>query len=299
MTAGAVVLLLLGFASAAAAAPNDFDYWHRDVTDSTDVVNVMPTRATSTPAFVGGVPGSDNSAWYYVGNGFTVTPTTGNPGIGQTGNEQVGLDSGWIASHLDISSLADFYGYLPSIATKENSSNESNDVSNLQNEIDGFQTPFNMAAFMGSPASTTQYIASSTPGFMSGAMATQMSSLANPTFGNVTLAVNTARQPSTTTPIFVTGSIDITTTLSLTGGTSGKVTLQEATSSSFASGVTTVAQYTNSNTGTLTIGLNTSQIGTAVLSGVIPPGYYYRFATTNITGTPTYSTPIVTETSGI
>lgn len=109
------------------------------------------------------------------------------------------------------------------------------------------------------------------------------------------LAVNTARQASTTQDADVIGSVDITTTLSLTGGTAGKVSLQYADNNTFTTNLVTVSEGTTSNTGTLTIGLALSQIGTAIVKGIIPANKYYRLSTTNVTGTPTYGTPLVQE----
>lgn len=114
-------------------------------------------------------------------------------------------------------------------------------------------------------------------------------------FSSPSLAVNTARQASTTRDADVTASVDITTALSLTGGAAGKVTLQYADNNTFTTNLVTVSEGTTSNTGTLTIGLALSQIGTAVVKGIIPANKYYRLLTTNVTGTPTYGTPLVQE----
>lgn len=114
-------------------------------------------------------------------------------------------------------------------------------------------------------------------------------------FSNPSLAINTSRQPSTTRDTLVNASVDVTTTLSLSGGTAGKVELKYADDTGITTNVKTVNAFTNSNTGTLTVGLNTSQIGTASLTGIVPAGKYYRLVTTNVTGTPTYGTPVIQE----
>lgn len=119
--------------------------------------------------------------------------------------------------------------------------------------------------------------------------------LNNRSFSNPSLAINTSRQASTSQDAQVSASVDITTTLSLSGGTAGKVALQYADNTDFTTNVVTVQSFTNSNTGTLTLGLNTSQIGTASLTGIIPVGKYYRLVTTNVTGTSTYGTPVIQE----
>ena len=100
---------------------------------------------------------------------------------------------------------------------------------------------------------------------------------------SVTRALNTPYQPSTSRFTLVSISTTITSTLSLTGGQSGTVTLQIS-----PDGVTytTIETSTNNNTGTLTIGLNTSQAQSGDMSAVIPPNYYYKFVST---GTSTFS----------
>lgn len=117
----------------------------------------------------------------------------------------------------------------------------------------------------------------------------------NLVFATPSLAVNTARQASTTRAANVSVSVDITTTVSLSGGTTGKVSFQYADNNIFTTNLVTIGEFTSSNTGTLVLGLALSQIGTACLSGIVPAGKYYRMLTTNVTGTATYGTPIVQE----
>lgn len=114
-------------------------------------------------------------------------------------------------------------------------------------------------------------------------------------FSNPSLAVNTSRQPSTTRDTMVNASIDITSTISLTTGQTGKVALQYADNTGFTTNVVNVQSATNGNTGSLTIGLNLSQVYTAALTGIVPANKFYRLVTTNVTGTPTYGTPVIQE----
>lgn len=114
-------------------------------------------------------------------------------------------------------------------------------------------------------------------------------------FSNPSLAVNTSRQASATRDAMVNASVDITSTISLTTGQTGKVSLQYADNTGFSTNVVTVQTATNGNTGSLTIGLNLSQVYTAALTGIVPAGKYYRLVTTNVTGTPTYGTPAIQE----
>lgn len=114
-------------------------------------------------------------------------------------------------------------------------------------------------------------------------------------YSTPSLAVNTARQASVNQRAFVSASVDITATLSLITGQTGKVTLQYADNSAFTTNVVSLQPSSNGNTGSLTLGLNLGQIVTATVTGIIPEGKYYRLLTTNITGTPTYGTPVIQE----
>lgn len=126
-------------------------------------------------------------------------------------------------------------------------------------------------------------------------VAVPMPSVVSRTFNNPSRAVNTAFQISTTQDAAVSYSVDITTSVSLSGGASGTVFLEYADNSGFTTNVKSVSQYTNANTGTLVIGLTLNQIGTAALSGLVPAGKYVRLRTNNNTGTPTYGTPACQE----
>lgn len=103
-------------------------------------------------------------------------------------------------------------------------------------------------------------------------------------------SLNTIFQVSTTRDCTVSYSVDISCTLSLTGGMTGTVILEMATNSAFTTGVQTLSQFTNSNTGSLTIGLNMTQINTACLTANdIPAGNFIRIRTVSTTGTPTFT----------
>lgn len=97
----------------------------------------------------------------------------------------------------------------------------------------------------------------------------------------------TAYQISSTRPTLISVSAQIICTLSLSGGQAGNVQLQLSADGS--TGWITYAIITSSNTGSLTIGLNTTQISGATMSIPIPAGYYWKALTTNTTGTPTYT----------
>lgn len=98
---------------------------------------------------------------------------------------------------------------------------------------------------------------------------------------------NQAYQLSSTRPSFISISAQLSCNLSLTGGQAGNIQLQLSANGS--SGWVTYGTLTASNTGTLTIGLNTTQVSGGQLTVPIPVGYYWRALTTNTTGTPTYT----------
>lgn len=121
-----------------------------------------------------------------------------------------------------------------------------------------------------------------TVAFASPGTATRSQSLSSRT-------LNTIFQPSSTRDATVSYSVDISCTLSLSGGMNGTVILEMATNAGFTTGVQTLSQFTNAQIGTLTIGLNITQTNTACLTGYIPFGNYVRIRTVTTTGTPTFT----------
>ena len=104
-----------------------------------------------------------------------------------------------------------------------------------------------------------------------------------------TRSLNTAYQVSATRWSTVRYSVDISTTVSLTGGAVGRVVLETATNAAFTTGVQELQSLGNGNTGTLVVGLVLTQLATACVSGDVPPGNYVRIRTVNTTGTPTFT----------
>lgn len=103
-----------------------------------------------------------------------------------------------------------------------------------------------------------------------------LKSSANRTYNLSIRTLNTAFQPSATNDCIVIYYIQITSTLSLAGGQSGSVTLQTSPTNSV---YTTTGTNTNNNTGSLTIGLNASQVQTAAIISFVPKGYYAKLVT--------------------
>jgi hypothetical protein len=125
------------------------------------------------------------------------------------------------------------------------------------------------------------------PGTNSAVIATLISS--NRSQSSASRSLNSAFQVSSTRWSTVRYSVDISTTVSLTGGAVGRVILETATNSGFTTGVQELQSFGNGNTGTLVVGLVLTQSATACLSGDVPPGNYVRLRTVNITGTPTFN----------
>lgn len=98
---------------------------------------------------------------------------------------------------------------------------------------------------------------------------------------------NQGYQVSTTQEVDVNYSVSIVCTLSLTTGQAGDIYLEYSANGS--TGWTFAGQQPASNTGTLVVGLNTSQREGGSLSVHLPAGYYWRLRTNNVTGTPTYT----------
>jgi hypothetical protein len=98
---------------------------------------------------------------------------------------------------------------------------------------------------------------------------------------------NTAYRMSTTNMVEVRLSAQVSCNLSLSGGQSGQIILEK--SANGTSNWIQVGIIPASNTGTLTVGLNTTQISGGQISTTLPIGWYWRLRTNNITGTPTYT----------
>lgn len=106
-------------------------------------------------------------------------------------------------------------------------------------------------------------------------------------FNNPTRSLNTAFQLTRDT--FVSYTVDIAATLTLSGGATGTVTLEYADDSGISVNVVTVQSSVNGNTGALTVGLSLTQTSTASIAGIIPANKYVRIRTTNTAGTPSFT----------
>lgn len=100
------------------------------------------------------------------------------------------------------------------------------------------------------------------------------------------ITAGTAYTPSVSRYTLVSIPVQIGCTVTLTGGAAGNYALQ---TSPDGTTYTTVAQLTNSSTGTLVVGLTLNNTNGASLAAVVPPNYFYKLVSTSTTGSPTFS----------
>ena len=112
---------------------------------------------------------------------------------------------------------------------------------------------------------------------------------ANRSQSSATRSFNSPFQVSTTRDASVFYSASILNALSLAGGSVGAIILEIATNSGFSSGVQELGRISNSNTGTLVIGLALNDSVATQLSGYVPAGYWVKLRTATSSGTPTYT----------
>lgn len=114
---------------------------------------------------------------------------------------------------------------------------------------------------------------------------TQAISVAAPTSRSLSLA--TAYQATDNTkPSFVTINLTSTAAISLSGGATNAADIVIGSTNGVAVGTgTQIGKYTNSNTGSLTIGLNLSTISGVGYSFALPAGWYFAVRQTSGTVT--------------
>jgi hypothetical protein len=98
---------------------------------------------------------------------------------------------------------------------------------------------------------------------------------------------NTAYQLSTTEDLNITVSATVSCSLTLLAGADGSAILEF--SANGTTGWTYIGQIDGSNTGTLTVGLNTNQKTGGTITAGLPKSHYWRLRTVNNTGTPTFT----------
>lgn len=92
-----------------------------------------------------------------------------------------------------------------------------------------------------------------------------------------TFSLATAYQPTDNTKAaVVTINLSSTANISLSGGTTNTATVVLGSTTGVATGTgSIICNYANSNTGTLTIGLNLSTIAATTCTFAVPAGYYF------------------------
>lgn len=97
-------------------------------------------------------------------------------------------------------------------------------------------------------------------------------------------------QLSSTRDSMVNYSATISTSVSLSGNSSGVVVLEIApTNSATAGDWVEIGRTASGQSGTLVIGLTLNQVGGGQIGGVVPAGYFAKLRTINTAGTPTYT----------
>lgn len=114
-------------------------------------------------------------------------------------------------------------------------------------------------------------------------------SIFNPTYSSESRSLNTVFQISDTQNAEVYYSIDIACDLTLSGGEIGTVYFETADNEEFDQNIVIQDSGKCGNTGALTIGLATTVVATAHVSGFIGSGKWARLRTENNTGTPIFT----------
>ncbi len=130
---------------------------------------------------------------------------------------------------------------------------------------------------------------SATTTYLRGDLAWTTLPVASRTINSQARSLNSCFQVSSTKDALVTYSVDIASTLSLTGGQTGTVFLEYSDNSGCSTNTTEVSRFVNGNTGTLTIGLNITQNATGTLTGMVPAGKWVQLRTANTAGTPAFT----------
>lgn len=104
-----------------------------------------------------------------------------------------------------------------------------------------------------------------------------------------TRSLDSCFQIAPTRDVLANYSVEIASSLSLSGGQDGTVFMEIYNDSGCTTGTQEVSRIRNGNTGTLTVGLNTVQTSTGNLTGYVPAGKYVKLRTSATTGTPTFT----------
>lgn len=263
--AAALILIPTGVAF---AAPYDFEASARNQADSADTPFTLTPSDYSDgvyeiPAFLGG--GFDGStpygSYHFIGLGSGISGAGGN-----------------ISATINTIETSD--GHL------------SNTLTNLQNSINSFGTPFSMAVFMPTEATSSLYLATATTtGFMAASDKSKLNSFSLPTASTSTHSIVTGTgatgfQVSSTRPSNDCYSITVTSGSTLLAAVYGTVVLEIAPTNSATA---TDWVILGSTGGGDTVGLLHNGTNTGQICGFVPAGYFAKLRSVTGAGTPTYS----------
>ena len=112
-----------------------------------------------------------------------------------------------------------------------------------------------------------------------------------PVYGPIIAGSPTSRAPSAATAYQATNpnavaivNLNLTSSaaLSISGGTTNSADIVIGSTNAVASGTgTVIGKYSNSSTGTLTIGLNTATVAACPISFILPAGWYWAWRITS------------------
>ena len=111
----------------------------------------------------------------------------------------------------------------------------------------------------------------------------------NRTFNAPSRTLNNCYQISSTQDAMFSYVVDVSTSLSLTSGAEGAVTLTSYTNSSCTTGAVDIVSGSSAQTGALVVGLGINQKGPVALNGMAPSGRWIKIATTNTVGSPSFA----------
>lgn len=119
--------------------------------------------------------------------------------------------------------------------------------------------------------------------------ATSATSASARTFNYPSRTLNTCYQISSTQDADFHYKVDVTSSLSLTSGATGTVTMTSYTNSGCTTGAQVIADGQSGQSGSLVIGLNISQVQSVPLDGTAPANRWVKITTANTSGTPSFS----------
>lgn len=279
------LVLLFGSASVAfATTPQTAQISTLDASSTPYIANVTPDSLNGSTAWLIGFDASTGvPSRYYLNRGF------------ENSGGEVNINH---LSPSQTDGLAEFIGDTDAYETTNtaNVSGITSTISSLLATVGAIGPTLNIAAFMGSNASTSPYIASSTQnGFMSFTDKAKLDGLASRVATTSTRSIVTGTgatgfQVSSTRDAEVRYSSTIVTTSSIAGSQNGTVVLEIAsTDSATPAAWSEIGRCTNGTSYTLAVAIQGVSTQACQITGYVPAGYYAKIRSINNSGTPTYT----------